>query len=368
MNQQLPIVLNGRLEKSGQVDFYQFEFDAGKSVQVQVEGNSLLSPIDPLIHVYDPSGTRMAIGNDRPGGLDPLFQFSTKEKGKYTIAVMAFAHGPSANVSFHGAADAVYRLRVEHAEGSKGGTPNDSEESQSIPFEVEGVVRERAGKRFTFSAKKGQKLDVGVSAAETGSPLDAVLRIEDAEGKLAKEVDDTKTSSDPEYLWPVAADGTYALVISDRFGRSGDEMRFVLSVAEQRPEFSATVAKTEFELEAGGSLEIPITVNLAAGYSGKLFVRAVGLPSGAKAEEVVVPEKGGTVKLKVTSSKDVSPSSKPFNIEVFEKSDDGEMKTAKFSFPVTPPGGAFLVSDVEDLWLTVKKKADEEAGKDDKSK
>ena len=72
--------------------------------------------------------------------------------------------------------------------------------------------------------------------------------------------------------------------------------------------------------------------------------------------------------MNIVSAKDSKPSSSPIKVEVFEKTEGGKAKSARFSFPVTPPGGPFVVGDVEDLWLTVKGKAEEDSDKSKDSK
>ena len=66
---------------------------------------------------------------------------------------------------------------------------------------------------------KGQKLQLKITSNASGFPLDPVLSLYDAEGKLLKEVDDVSRQLDPELQWTAPADGLVHAEIRDMHDR-----------------------------------------------------------------------------------------------------------------------------------------------------
>ena len=193
-------------------------------------------------------------------------------------------------------------------------------------------------------------------ASALGSPLDAVMRIEGDEGKLIKEVDDTKTSPDPEYLWTVPSEGTYSISVGDRFRRFGDGFRFLVVAEEAVPDFKATVAQTEFAVKKGETAEVAVTVTRLHGHTVRLKGKVVGLPEGVSAEFPDVPEKDGEVKVKLVAKKDAKPFNGSVRVELIEEVEGDakpKSKAALFAFKKDAPYGAYLIEETGDLWLTV---------------
>src|SRR5207249_4865440 len=72
--------------------------------------------------------------------------------------------------------------------------------------------------RWPFTARKGETVDIELRAQRLGSPLTGVLSIEDDKGKsLAKAEATAGGKSDPALRFAVPADGTYTVVVSERF-------------------------------------------------------------------------------------------------------------------------------------------------------
>ena len=107
----LPTTFNARLDKSGDVDSYAVQLDAGQCLFASVTGRRLGAPIDPMIHLYDATGSELAFAHDGLG-LDPILVYRAERPGSYVVRVSAFAHPPAADVKLAGGAAAVYRLNL----------------------------------------------------------------------------------------------------------------------------------------------------------------------------------------------------------------------------------------------------------------
>ncbi|MES2594449.1 MAG: PPC domain-containing protein [Verrucomicrobiota bacterium] len=108
---KLPVCMNARLDKAGDVDGYAVKLEAGQTLVVAVEAYALGSGVDMLAHVLDENGVRLHTGSDSRN-LDPVLNFKAPKAGRYIVQVAGFSHPPSADVRFTGSAAMVYRLHL----------------------------------------------------------------------------------------------------------------------------------------------------------------------------------------------------------------------------------------------------------------
>lgn len=109
--EKLPICLNARLDKSGDVDGYAVKLEAGQTLVGIVEAYSLGSGVDMLAHVMNEAGVRLHTASDSRN-LDPVLSFKAPKAGRYIVQLAGFPHPPAAEVRFTGSATTVYRLHL----------------------------------------------------------------------------------------------------------------------------------------------------------------------------------------------------------------------------------------------------------------
>lgn len=68
----LPSSINGRLEKSGDVDSFAVELTAGQTLVASVEAYTLMSPLDAVLRLIDARGVVLAMEHDDGRTFDPL--------------------------------------------------------------------------------------------------------------------------------------------------------------------------------------------------------------------------------------------------------------------------------------------------------
>jgi hypothetical protein len=216
----------------------------------------------------------------------------------------------------------------------------------------------RQSDRYRFSAKKDQTLVFRVRAQEFDSPLDPVLRIEDADGKVIKEADDQRReSADPELEIKMLADGEYTTRISDRFEHGGMRYVYLLQIDEQHPHYTLTLKSTRHTVPEDKPLEIPIEVDREHGFAEAISVQIEGLPVGVTAAAVESESKGNSskeVKLKLESD-----GKTPFSGPVRIVGTSGE-RTPVRAMADTPVEGL----QIDHLWLTVIGKSEPEPKED----
>lgn len=173
---KLPVWVQGRLEKGGDVDNYALTLVKGVPLFVQIAAYALGSPVDLHFHVLDHLGVKLATASDSRN-LDPELTFIPPEDGAYTLQVAGFEHKPLGNVRFTGMASCFYQMAVTDGPVVKrifpAAIPNSG--SGEVELRGQGVLSE--GSRVTLQAAPVVgSVDVGTVFPKGAiTPLDVVL-------------------------------------------------------------------------------------------------------------------------------------------------------------------------------------------------
>ncbi len=412
--EKLPVTINGRLDKGGDVDSFAFKVEAGKWVVAMVESYSIGAPVDAYLHLLDENGIQLALGNDSYN-LDPVLACKIEKSGTYVLQISGFVNPPQAEVRFAGGSSTIYRLtvtdgptvrhafagqgeavqlsgwnfetlglksvdgfyaserkvlndpRVEtrlrcavgrNAEAIEREPNNKAAEAQDIvlPAVVNGCLQVNGDEdRFSFTAKKDERFEFRLAAGSLGSPMSAVLRVEDQNGKQLARNDVSLTLEDPKISWTAPTDGKFILAVSDLFRHGGENMLYRLEALPQVPGFSAKTDAQRYRLDPGKSVDIKVNVTRANGYEGKLMVSAKDLPADITAKEVEAPTgKGGEAKLTLTAAAEAKPASVPIRILISSTGENATNCPAVFDFRTKDSKtGDLLVNESDNIWLTV---------------
>jgi hypothetical protein len=423
--ERLPASINGRLEKSGDVDSFAVDLAAGQTLVASVEAFTLASPVDAALRVVDARGVQVAFNHDG-STLDPFLAWTATCAGRHVIQVFGFAYPADSSIRFAGGSKCVYRLHlsggptlrhtlplgvqrgagtslrpigwnlressVVRFDGSRlpteaavatwrpvgfdnalvvpvGDGPEWVEQDLTnavakprrleVPCAITGCIgRPGEEDRFTFAARKDEKFILEVESASLGFPLDAWLKVENAEGREQVKNDDS-ARSDPRLEWTAPADGAYAAVIGNVLQRGGAECLYRLSIRRAAPALKASVADTAFAIAPGKTNELKVTVRRLHGFKRKLTLAAKGLPTGLAAEPVEVSDKGGEVSLKLVASAEAPSFCGPILIVATEDESGLEHRaTADLTSSTVDngvPGGFtnLAIESTDQLWLTV---------------
>jgi hypothetical protein len=109
---ELPTTLNGRLQKTGDVDTYCVQLEADDKLVVSMGANTRFgSPMDGVLQIVSSAGFVIE-QNDDSKGIDPLVIFTVPATGKYYIRAFGFPETPTQQIAFGGGPAFVYRLAV----------------------------------------------------------------------------------------------------------------------------------------------------------------------------------------------------------------------------------------------------------------
>ena len=371
--------VNGRLSKSGDVDGFAVELERGQTMVASIEAARRLgSPMDAVLQVATPEGSVLA-QNDDDVGPDPRIVFEAPTSGRYVVRLFAFPSKPDSSIRFAGGSDYIYRLTLTTggfldyafplavgrdgpavveaigwnipaagtlpvpdqddrevlpvAAGSLSGEaevrhlhgpvtveaePNDASHPQAIsgPIAVSGRI-DPPGDRdaFRLSLKKGETRSIRVESRALGRPLDPVLRILDAVGKVVAESDDDGNDRDAGRSFTAPADGDYRILVRDLHGRGGPRFAYLLTIREPRPDFELTLTADRFELKPGKTTKIKVAIKRQNRLSEPIEISAEGLPAGVRAKPMTSKSgdaSASSVELELSGGD--SPTSGPFRI------------------------------------------------------
>lgn len=209
--------------------------------------------------------------------------------------------------------------------------PNDKPEQAPLlewPVTVSGRIAQPGDvDHFRIQVKKGQSLAFEVESRTLGYPLDPYLTLLDAAGKTIARADDSKLSADVQHTQRFAADGEYVLALRDLYRHGGLRFVYRLRITETKPDFQLTLKADHFSVAPKKTVEIPVAVERANGFSGEISITAVELPAGVTAQPVTSQSKGPSaksVKLVLTASD--APASGPLVIAGTAKLSDTEVR------------------------------------------
>jgi hypothetical protein len=356
-------VVNGKLEKNGDVDCFAVSLKKGQTLVASLEAHhTLRSPMDAMLQIVSSDGFVLDENNDFHG-LDPQIAYSAKKDGVYIARIYAFPAQPDASVRHFGSDACVYRLtlttgpfadypvplalsrlgpwQVElegwnltpgssklsfimgHGYGQTLGTdvpnpPRVRNEPHAVfgpkatgtlvpPFSVTGRVEKAGGvAEYLVEARKGVPLALEVESRTLGLATNPVVRVSDKDKNQLARAEPAKLNGDAALTFTPPADGVYTVAVSDLYAGGGPRHAFLLRLLTE-PDYELTVAADRFTAEPGKPAVVAVTVNRLRGFSNAVEVAAEGLPAGAKVE-VVQPAKPSpnTVTLHITSDKPVS--------------------------------------------------------------
>ena len=397
-------VINGRLDKNGDIDGCQIVVQKGQTLVARIEANVLASEADMMLRVTDAAGNVLAFNHDHTS-MDPFLAFTAPHDGRYTVQAMGHKYPASSELHFTGGPGCPYRLHLSTEatvrntwplaiqRGTRAQMTTEGWNLTASPIELDSAAPralpvlltdvpeflaaadpqplaipcgvsgrlEAPGDedRFTFHAAKDAAWRFLLTGPSHGSTIDPLLRILGPDGKEIAASDDEAGFSEAALTWKSPADGAYTAVVSDRTQQGGLDYFYHLAVTQPAPSVSGTIAVHSVKIEAGKPAEIKISVGVANGWQKKLKLIAKNLPAGVTAPEQDVPEQGGEVKLTLSADATAARATQPLTL-VLREIDGGAEHEVQFSLLSggenngVPQGyQKLLINTTGQLWLTV---------------
>ena len=350
------------------VDRFSFELKKGQRLSAEIEAVRLGEFVDPVIELFGPSGTSLAVSDDTPlGGLDGFFTTTAAQDGVYTVVV--------SDSAFQGSAKSRYRLHVGDFPRPStvmpaGGPPESEVELQTdaagetIQIKTPSVNSFRAGialsdsagvtpspvpfrlsqlKNFNlpegsehrsfktampislpvaingrmdakehfyrFAAKKGQTWNIQAIAKQIGSPMDPLINVFDDKRKHIIGNDDNSTRPDASIRFVVPKDGDYFLRLRDYLGRAEQKFPYRVEFVLATSSVKLSIKRNDRYSQRRQAIAVPRGGRFAAIVSVKkeLFNEAMDLDHGPLPDGVTMsafPMRKGAAEMPVVFDAD----------------------------------------------------------------
>jgi len=177
---------------------------------------------------------------------------------------------------------------------------NDAAQAQKVAIPV--IVNGRMNAPgdwdvFRIEGKAGQTLVAEVHARRLDSPMDSVLQVTDAAGKLLAFNDDhgdpgsgLNTHHADSYLsLKLPADGAYYVRLTDTERNSGDAYAYRLRISPPRPDFELRTVPSCLSLRGKGSGAVNVYAVRRDGFAGLIKLSLADPPEGVTSPVVTLP-------------------------------------------------------------------------------
>jgi hypothetical protein len=201
---------------------------------------------------------------------------------------------------------------------------------------------------FRFTGRAGEIIAAEVYARRLGSPLDSVLKLTDATGKLLAWNDDYEdlgsglnTHHADSYLrFKLPTDGTYYVHLSDTARSGGEEYAYRLCLSEARPDFALRVVPSSISLRSKATAQLSVYAIRQDGFTGPIKLSLKNAPSGFAATPVSITGTQEVARLNLRTTLVETP--EPLNLTVEGSATIGEREVSHEAVPAEDRMQAFL--------------------------
>jgi len=356
----LPVVVDGILDKPGQVDCFRVELTAGQRLVAAVDAHGRLSsPFDPGLDLLDERGALIERNLDA-AGLDPRIVHVTKRAGPVVVRVFGLPATPDSTIGLAGGASFVYRLTltdgplltgcVPGAIGATAALAPRGVDLAAVPvvLSTPGQAAVAGGGTVRTATLPGaaglvEIPETTAAVVEAGpwpraTPLAALpacvtgcletageargvrfgavkgkrLAIECAARSIGSAADPVVTihdaagrrlfvhdAADERFVWQPPADGDYQLAVADRRDGASPWHGFRVSIEPEAPAVRLSVATDAVTGTVGKPIAVEVAIDRRHGFATPLAIGCEPLAAGIEAAAVVSPAEGDAAK-KVT--------------------------------------------------------------------
>jgi hypothetical protein len=329
----LPVTANGRIFPHEDIDLWEFEARAGRTVTAFVHARSLNSPLLPQLDILDAAGHVVASRMPHPiVGTDGSIKFTARADGKYRVRIT--------DARTLGGQSYVYRLTITTAEVPEYHFPlrmkpdglRDVLEAKDViaaPVALNGRIGQPGHiDHWKLELKKGGKYTLALHARREDSPLCGVVAVVDAAGKELARVENTDASLDPAPLnFSPTTNGTYTIQVSERFrGRGGPNFVYRLCITEGdakgeqgfrlklEPDARSAPSPDAITVVRGTKVNVNVAVERQGGFTGPIELAPGTLPVGVTVSPVKVPANQSRATVAIQADATAAIGTVPFSL------------------------------------------------------
>jgi len=201
---------------------------------------------------------------------------------------------------------------------------------------------------FSFTGRAGEAIVAEVYARRLDSPLDSVLKLTDATGKLLAWNDDNEdlgsglnTHHADSYLrFKLPADGAYYIYLSDTARKGGEEYAYRLRISGAQPDFALRVVPSSIGLRSKGNGQLSVYAIRRDGFTGPIKLALKDAPAGFTSAPVSISGTQEVVRLSLRTTLVETPG--PINLTVAGSATNGDRVISHEAVPAEDRMQAFL--------------------------
>ena len=201
---------------------------------------------------------------------------------------------------------------------------------------------------FKVTGRAGQILVAEVHARRLDSPVDSILKITDAAGKLLAFNDDhmdpgsgLNTHHADSYLMvTLPADGDYFVHLGDTSRAGGEEYAYRLRISQPRPDFELRVAPPTITIRGKSAAAVTVYALPKDGFAGTIKLTCKDLPDGLTAAPINLSAAQPRTRLTVKSN--LVEMEEPFTLSIEGTAKIGDKDVVHKAVPAEDRMQAFL--------------------------
>jgi hypothetical protein len=320
-----------------------------------------MSKIDGVLRLVTTNGITLTWNHDYET-FDPHLWWRAENDTTAILQVFGFAYPANSDIRLSGGEEAFYRLHLASQPPPEWRASNTNQ--TTLPVEIIGTIAAPGEEhRYAFIGKKDQFIEATVEAARIGSPLDAWLKIVDAEGKQLTRQDDSDGTSDPHIEWKCPTTTNYFLVVGSTLNRGGSNYYYRLRADFAAPDFRATFPSGSLVATAGSTNTIKIDFKRQREHTNEVTAHFRDLPEGASAISTNLPAKNGDASFSLVVASNAPPFQGPIRLALI----DTQTKREKFAVVELTTRGEnngvpngynkLAIESYDTFWLTIKTQA-----------
>ncbi len=321
----------------------------------------------PVLTLYDAKGREVAYNDDNYFDPDPLIAFRAPKTGEYVVAITDAIYrgredfvyrvtidesplvtsifplggpvGTTPMIDMKGwnlegaqlkpppkdAKAGIYTLRATKGKQQSNRVPfaldtlpesfdkesnNDIAHAQKVecPLIVNGRIDQADDwDVFQFSGRRGETIVAEVLARRLNSPLDSLVKITDASGKLLAindDFEDPEAGANTHYadsyiMFKLPEDGTYFVHLGDTTRSGGEKYAYRLRISGPRPDFALRVMPSSVALRRGNSETVSVFIDRKDGFDGPVRLGLKDAPAGISTNSVTINGKDLVTRLTI---------------------------------------------------------------------
>ena len=206
---------------------------------------------------------------------------------------------------------------------------------------------------FEITGRKDQTLVAEVLARRLESPVDSMLKITDASGKVLAVNDDHEDptaginthDADSYISLKLPADGTYFVHVGDSARGGGEEYAYRLRLSEPRPDFALRIVPSSTAMRGKSSTAVAVHVFRKDGFTGPIQIGFQDLPAGFSSYPVksVPPKQPGSPEIvRLGLKTDLETTHGPVRVTVVGRAMADGHELVRTAVPVEDRMQAFL--------------------------